>query len=154
MIFRSTNIYYNQHHDISHQMHLHDEVLRVSYDGNNDDDNNDDTYDHGYNRSSSYLPTISLVVLLHYQLRGQSSSSASDPLRYHSQQSHQRSHNFLCYEISAWSCHVIHHLSCVMSSTIDTYTYISCLLSSFIVLQWGDSLLQVKLQVRLRLRVG
>ena len=27
---------------------------------------------------------ISLIVLLHYQLRGQSSSSASDPLRYHS----------------------------------------------------------------------
>jgi hypothetical protein len=33
MIFRSTNIYYNQHHDISHMMHLHDEVLMVSYDG-------------------------------------------------------------------------------------------------------------------------
>ena len=46
MIFRSTNIYYNQHHDISHLLHLHDEVLMVSYDGNNDDDNNDDTYDH------------------------------------------------------------------------------------------------------------
>ena len=46
MIFRSTNIYYNQHHDISHQMHLHDEVLMVSYDGNNDDDNNDGTDDH------------------------------------------------------------------------------------------------------------
>ena len=24
MIFRSTNIYYNQHHDISHLLHLHD----------------------------------------------------------------------------------------------------------------------------------
>ena len=46
MIFRSTNIYYNQHHDISHLLHLHDEVLMVSCDGNNDDDNNDDTYDH------------------------------------------------------------------------------------------------------------
>ena len=46
MIFRSTNIYYNQHHDSSHLLHLNDEVLMVSYDGNNDDDNNDDTYDH------------------------------------------------------------------------------------------------------------
>ena len=27
MIFRSTYIYYNQHHDISHLMHLHNEVL-------------------------------------------------------------------------------------------------------------------------------
>ena len=33
MITRSTNIYYNQHHDISHLLHLHDEVLMVSYDG-------------------------------------------------------------------------------------------------------------------------
>jgi hypothetical protein len=33
MIFRSTNIYYNQHHDISHLLHLHDEVLMVIYDG-------------------------------------------------------------------------------------------------------------------------
>ena len=29
MIFRSTNIYYNQHHDISHLLELHDEVLMV-----------------------------------------------------------------------------------------------------------------------------
>jgi hypothetical protein len=29
MIFRSTNIYYNQHHDISHFLELHDEVLMV-----------------------------------------------------------------------------------------------------------------------------
>ena len=29
MIFRSTNIYYNQHHDISHLLHLHDDVLMV-----------------------------------------------------------------------------------------------------------------------------
>ena len=28
-IFRSTNIYYNQHHDISHLLELHDEVLMV-----------------------------------------------------------------------------------------------------------------------------
>ena len=27
MIFRSTNIFYNQHHDISHLLHLHNEVL-------------------------------------------------------------------------------------------------------------------------------
>ena len=46
MIFRSKNIFYNQHHDISHLLHLHDEVLMVGYDDNNDDDNNDDTYDH------------------------------------------------------------------------------------------------------------
>ena len=47
MISRSTNIYYNQHHDISHLLELHDEVLMVSYDGDNDDnDNNDDTYNH------------------------------------------------------------------------------------------------------------
>ena len=39
IIFRSTNIYYNQHHDISHLLELHD-----TYD--NVDDNNDDTYDH------------------------------------------------------------------------------------------------------------
>ena len=44
MIFRSTNIYYNQHHDISHLLELHDVVLMVSYDGDNDDYNNDDTY--------------------------------------------------------------------------------------------------------------
>ncbi len=50
MIFRSTNIYYNQHHDISHMMHLHDEILMDS----DDNDNNDDTYDHDngdYNKS-------------------------------------------------------------------------------------------------------
>jgi hypothetical protein len=29
MIFRSTNIYYNQYHDISHLLELHDEVLMV-----------------------------------------------------------------------------------------------------------------------------
>ena len=33
MIFRSTNIYYNQHNDISHLLHLHDEIMMVSYDG-------------------------------------------------------------------------------------------------------------------------
>ena len=33
MIFRSTNIYYNQHHDISPFLHLYDEMLMVSYDG-------------------------------------------------------------------------------------------------------------------------
>jgi hypothetical protein len=45
--------------------------------------------------------------------------------------------------IDTWSCYTIHHLSCDTSSTIDTYIYISCLLSSFIVLQWGDILLQI-----------
>jgi hypothetical protein len=44
IIVRSTNIYYNQHHDISHLLELHDVVLMVSYDGDNDDYNNDDTY--------------------------------------------------------------------------------------------------------------
>ena len=29
IIFRSTNIYYNQHHDISHLLELHDAVLMV-----------------------------------------------------------------------------------------------------------------------------
>ena len=29
MIFSSMNIYYNQHHDISHLLELHDEVLMV-----------------------------------------------------------------------------------------------------------------------------
>ena len=29
MILRSTNIYYNQHHDISHLLELHDKVLMV-----------------------------------------------------------------------------------------------------------------------------
>jgi hypothetical protein len=29
MIFRSLNIYYNQHHDISHLLELHDKVLMV-----------------------------------------------------------------------------------------------------------------------------
>ena len=46
MIFSSTNIYYNQHHGMSHLLELHDKVFMVSYDGDNDDDNNDDTYDH------------------------------------------------------------------------------------------------------------
>ena len=77
MIFRSTNIYYNQHHDISHLLELHDEVLMVSYDGDNDDD----AYDHDngdYNIRIKIIKIlssmISLIVLLHYQLRGQSSS--------------------------------------------------------------------------------
>ncbi len=39
IIFRSTNINYNQHHDISHLLELHD-----TYD--NVDDNYDDSYDH------------------------------------------------------------------------------------------------------------
>ena len=29
MIFRSKNIFYNQHHDTSHLLHLHDDVLMV-----------------------------------------------------------------------------------------------------------------------------
>ncbi len=33
IISRSTNIYYNQHHDISHFLHLYDEILMVCYDG-------------------------------------------------------------------------------------------------------------------------
>jgi hypothetical protein len=33
MIFRSTNIYNNQHHDISLFLHLYDEIMMVSYDG-------------------------------------------------------------------------------------------------------------------------
>ena len=39
---------------------------------------------------------ISLTVLLHYQLRGQSLSSASDPLRYHS---HRQPHDLPSHEM-------------------------------------------------------
>ena len=92
MIFRSTYIYYNQHHDISHLMHLHNEVLmevtmarmmmiiRMI---------------HMIMKMVIMIAmmmmiiiiqlpiSVSVVLLLQYQLRGQSSSSASDTLRHH-----------------------------------------------------------------------
>ena len=54
MIFRSTNIYYNQHHD---------EVLRVSYDGNNDDDNNDGTDDHDHGDDDKSIIIIKIIKI-------------------------------------------------------------------------------------------
>ena len=56
MIFRSTNIYYNQHHDISHLLHLHDEVLMV--------DNNDDTVDHDDGDKDE---SITIIKIIKYQ---------------------------------------------------------------------------------------
>ncbi len=64
MISRSTNIYYNQYHDISHMLHLHDEIQMVSYDGDSDDnENNDDTYDHD---NGDYNESI-IIKIIKYQ---------------------------------------------------------------------------------------
>ena len=63
IIFRSTNIYYNQHHDISHLLHFHDEVLMVSYDG----DNVDDAYDHDkgdYKKSIKKIKILTLMIAM------------------------------------------------------------------------------------------
>ena len=60
MISRSTNIYYNQHHDISHLLELHGEVSMGSYDDDDDDDNNDDTHDH--DNGDYYIKIIKILI--------------------------------------------------------------------------------------------